>query len=214
MYISDAEQDEEFDIRFFQEPEKYQEYFYDIMNSDLSILRTYISICKSNNIKINIKARANNNFYSKCIFHNAEDLPLRIVESKKAFACYGCGQSGTIVSLISSVYGITKKEAIELLHGYIIGDTEGFNKRELNILKEIFMHYNSKTADELFADSQRKTEFLNDRIIRYIENNNCSNKDEEKIADRLCCSKKYVKQFTRNNNNTTYNNGSGIYGFR
>lgn len=198
MYILEAEYDDLDDIRLFENSDKYYNYFYEIMNSNLSILRMYISICESNQINKKIKARVNNNFYCDCIFHNATDLPLRIAEDLKAYACYGCGCSGTIVTLISKIYNIPKEESIELLHGYINNETNGLNKRQLNILKQIFQYYDSPTVEKLFEESQKKTELLNKRIKKYIKDKDCYLGDEEKIANRLCCSKKYVKKFIPN----------------
>ena len=214
MYIGDAEAEDLWDLRFIENYDKYNEYYEEIMNSDLSILRVYNSMYKSNyNKKINIKPRANNNFYCDCIFHNAEDLPLRILESKKAFACYACGISGTIVSLLSLYYGITLQEAIKLLHAYICGETEKLSKRELIILKEIIQYYNSPDIDELFEESKRKTEYLNNRIERYINENNSKRSDAEKISKRLCCSKKYVKKFIPENKKTKENDIMDMWRF-
>lgn len=195
MYISEAEYDDLDNIRFIENSDKYVDYFYKIMDSNLSILRMYISICESRKINEKIKARINNNFYCDCLFHRNGDLPFRIAENKKAYACYGCGYSGTIVSFISKVYSISDEESIELLYGYITNEINGLNKNQLDIIKEVFQYYNSPLVEELFKESQRKTKLLEERIKRYIEDKNCYLGDEEKISNRLCCSKKYVKKF-------------------
>jgi len=195
MLICEAIYDDLDWLKYEENSEQYIEYFYKIMDSDLSILRIYISICESNRINKNIKAKVNNSFYCNCIFHSAEDLPLRIVEDKKAFACYGCDKSGTIVSLISNFYNISMKEAVELLYSYINNVIKVLNKEQLDILKDLLQYYDTPIAEELFEESRRKTEFLNERIKKYISDKNCHHGDEEKIANRLCCAKKYVKMF-------------------
>lgn len=186
---------EEFDyLDPYEEPKIFDKYE-KIINSNLSILKIWISICKSNQLDIKIKSRINNNFYCSCLFHNASDLSLRIVEDKNAYCCYGCGVGGTIVSLISNFYEISPNESVELLYGYISNDLNSFNKEQLDKLTEIFQYYNLPIAEELFEESRRKTELLNERIKRYISYKDCYFDDEEKIANRLCCAKKYVKRF-------------------
>ena len=194
MNICEIEEDELLDINFSENPDKYFKYYHEIMNSNLSILRIYYSICESNNLKKKIKARINNNYYCDCVFHRADDLPLRIVEEKKYWGCYGCGYSGSIITLISKFYGISIEESLELLHSYLTNKTDELNEKQINILKEMFRYYNSSDIDEIIKESRRKTEFLDKRIRKYIKDNNIYLNEEEKISNRLCCSKKYVKK--------------------
>ena len=51
MNICEIEEDELLDINFSENPDKYFKYYHEIMNSNLSILRIYYSICESNNLK-------------------------------------------------------------------------------------------------------------------------------------------------------------------
>ena len=193
MNICEIEEDELLDIKFSENPDKYFKYYHEIMNSNLSILRIYYSICESNNLKKKIKARINNNYYCDCVFHRADDLPLRIVEEKKCWGCYGCGYSGSIITLISKFYDISIEESLELLYSYLTNEIAELNEKQMDILKEMFQYYNSPSIDKLFLESQRKTKLLDERIKRYIKTKNfCL--EEDKIADRLCCSKKYVKK--------------------
>ena len=193
MNICEIEEDELLDIKFSENPDKYFKYYHEIMNSNLSVLRVLISICKSNQLNIEIKPRVNNNFYCNCIFHHARDYSFRVLENMKAYCCYACGKGGTIVSLISSFYDISLNESIELLYKYISNDLSSLNEKQLRIINEAFKYYNSNLIDMLFLESQRKTELLDRRIRRYINEKDCQPGSEIRIANRLCCSKKYVK---------------------
>ncbi len=198
MNIYEIEEDELFVIKFSSNPDKYIEYYYEIINSNISILRVYNSICKNNNKNVIIKPRINDNYYCSCIFHYASDLPLRIIEKEKLWCCYGCGQSGSLITLVSKYYEITIEESLEVFHSYLTKDTSILNKEQLMILKEIFEHYNSKNLENIFKESKRKTNLLNTRIKNYIKNRNIS-LDENIISKRLCCSKKYARTISKNN---------------
>ena len=93
----------------------------------------------------------------------------------------------TITNINSNIF--------EYLDSNISNDLNSFNKEQLDKLTEIFQYYNLPIAEELFEESRRKTELLNERIKRYISDKDCYFGDEEKIANRLCCAKKYVKMF-------------------
>ena len=51
MNICEIEEDEFLDINFSENSDKYLKYYHEIMNTNLSILRIYYSICESNNLK-------------------------------------------------------------------------------------------------------------------------------------------------------------------
>lgn len=189
-----AYSNEDYSIDEYEDPSIFDKYD-EILNLRLSILRVYASIVKSRKEDIKIKARANNNFYCKCPYHLAMDLPLRISEKEGIFCCYGCDISGTIVSLIAKSYGISKEHCIEILHKYINQRTDGLNEKDLNILKEAFQYYHSPDVEKYIEESTRKTKLLDERINRYIKDKNHSLEDEGKVANRLCCSKKYIKKF-------------------
>ena len=103
--------------------------------------------------------------------------------------------SGTVVSLISNFYDIEPNESVDLLYRYLSNNLNSLGEKQLSILNKIFQYYNSSLAEDLFEESWRKTELLNQIIKSYIENKDCYLGDEEKIANRLCWSKKYVKKF-------------------
>lgn len=167
-----------------QDLEKY----YQVLDSDLSILKVWKSLFD----KSIIHPRAGNIFYCDCPFHRATDLPVCINEELKAFFCYGCGTGGTIITLIAEYLKIDIEDALKILYSYIINDIDSLNKKELEILQKIFNNYNSEKVDIYFEQSKQKTDHLNSRIDKYIEQNGYSNEIVKKITKRLCCSKRYV----------------------
>lgn len=166
------------------------EKYYQVLDSDLSILKIWISLFDNNDLLIH--PRAGNVFYCDCPFHKAEDLPVCIKEELKAFFCYGCGRGGTIVTLIAEHFNIHLEDALKILYSYITNDIDSLDKDELEVLQKIFNNYNSEKADIYFEQSKRKTDYLNERIDRYIEQNGYSNESVKRITKRLCCSKHYV----------------------
>lgn len=161
-----------------------------ILNSDLSILRIWISLRGEDTI---IKTRPDKIFYSDCCFHKAQDIPVCINENKKAFFCYGCGRGGTIVTLVTNYFRIGNiSKAINILYAYVNNELSSLDKNELEILKKIFKNYNSPIVEKYLEESKEKTILLNDRINRYIENFGDSPDTIKKMTRRLCCSKNYI----------------------
>lgn len=177
---------------------KYNE----ILKSNVSIIRTWISIYNTDRNRIN--SRIGNKFYSKCMFHNHNtfDTPVCIDENRKGFYCYGCRRGGTIVTLVYEIfnhaYDISIEDSIEIVHAFITNNIDGLSKEQLEILKLAFEHYNSPEADKYIEESKQKTEKFDQRIKNYIEKNNSNLDDVEYISKRLCCSKNYVKRFMTN----------------
>ncbi len=184
---------------YLYDEEIFKKYYNIIYHSDLSILRTWISLFDS--FEFMMKVRTGNVFYCDCPFHNAKDLPVCINENSKGFCCYGCGRSGTTITLISEHFHIQMDHTINILYAYIQND--------LKILNRIFSNYNSKKADMYFSLSTEKTACLNNRINRYITQNGISADNIRKMSKRLCCSKEYIKKVERTN--ITKNNIKHIY---
>ena len=106
-----------------------------------------------------------------------------------------------MVTFVSIFFGISIEESIDLLYNFITNNLSSLNKEELKILDDLFKYYDSPVADALFLESQEKGEIFSERIKNYIETHNCQEGSENKIADRLCCSKNYVKKFLPKSNN-------------
>lgn len=169
--------------------ELYDKYL-NILMSDLSILKIWISLLGENTI---IKTRSNNTFYSDCFMHRASDIPVCIKEQEKSFFCYGCGWGGTIVTLVSKYFNIEIENTVNILYSYINNDLDSLDKEQLEIVKTIFKNYDSPFADKYFNYSKKKSIILNSRIDNYIENYGYSADIVKKMTKRLCCSRKYIE---------------------
>ncbi len=165
-----------------------EEMIEEILHSDISILRIWISIMLSTNKELKIKPRANNIYYSDCCLHNADNLPVCIDEDKKAFFCYGCGHGGTIISLIHKYYSnIDRVSVLRVLTAFIEKDTSKLNKDETEYYDEIFKYYNLEIADYYFEISRQKTMYLENRIYNYLKMHGDNQETRRKATRRLCC---------------------------
>ena len=177
----------------------YIRYEYDekrdrILRSNISILRIWVSIMLSNNEKLKIKPRANDIYYSNCCFHNATDLPLCIDEKQKAFFCYGCGNGGTIFTLLSKYYyHLDGVSVIRVLDAFVEEDTSKLNQDEKECFNEIFKYYNSDIADYYIEISRQKTTYLENRIYNYLKKYGNTNETKKKLTRKLCCTRKHVE---------------------
>lgn len=170
-----------------------EEMIEEILHSDISILRIWISIMLSNNQELKIKPRANNIYYSDCCFHNAGDLPVCIDEGKKAFYCYGCGYGGTIISLIHKYSSnLDRVSVLRVLTSFIDKDTTNLNKVETEYYDEIFKYYNSEIADYYFEISRQKTMYLENRIHNYLKMHRDNPETRSKATRRLCCTRMHI----------------------
>lgn len=144
-----------------------------------------INIHKNTKRKLNI-------FYGDCCFHYAKDIPVCINDNNKGFFCYGCGRGGTIITLIEDYFNIGMEHTVNILYAYINNDLKSLHKDELEVIKKIFKNYDSILVDKYLEESKKKTNYLNDRIYRYIERFGDSPDIVKKMTKRLYCSRNYV----------------------
>jgi DNA primase len=64
---------------------------------------------------------------ARCPWHEDKDPSLSVDRGKGLYHCFGCGESGDVVSLVQKVKGIGFKEALEFLRTYT-GSTSGNGK--------------------------------------------------------------------------------------
>ena len=80
--------------------------------------------------------KAGSNYKGLCPFHNEKTPSFVVSETKQIFKCFGCGESGDVISFVQKYYNIDFKEAAEMLaREYGIDISGAFqnqgNKKEL-----------------------------------------------------------------------------------
>ena len=202
------------DINYDVYCSEIKERYYKVILSDLSLLQTYISLGKNNtndSYKYNdsnclysigsdhFKARMNNIFYSKCLYHNAGDYPVRINEKSKTCTCFGCGKDFSIITLVKDYFLIGYKDALDILYAYLYNDLDVLNKKQLEVYKEFVELYNKDEnkllKEKYLEESRQKTENFEIRITRYIDNHINFSNLEERASRRLSCKRERVKKY-------------------
>lgn len=208
-YLSEALYDD-FYYAIFKNNDSITKYN-EILNSDLSILGLWISIFGND---IVIKPRANNIYYADCGFHNADDFPVLIGEKEKAFYCYGCGFGGSFLKLASDYLNLDydyfndynySDEIVKVFYAFIKKDISFLNKQELEWFERLFKNYNLDLVKHYYEISKSKTEKINNRIFNYYISHEHTDDLEVKMSKRLCCSKKYIKQYLNGNHKEIIN---------
>ena len=190
----------------------------EIMSSDLSILGLWICLAGDN---IKIKPRANNIYYSDCVFHNADDLPVLISEKDKVFFCYGCGKGGTILTLAKEYLGLGYEtryalqdesdseshyvafsydysdEVVNIFYAFIKNNISFLNEEEKRYYDILFNNYNLDKVNYYKEISRLKTEQMNQRIDNYCNSHAYFDGLEKKMSKRLCYSKKYITEYLK-----------------
>ncbi|MDO4869621.1 MAG: DNA primase [Bacillota bacterium] len=99
--------------------------------------------------------KAGSNYKGLCPFHNEKTPSFVVSETKQIFKCFGCGESGDVISFVEKYYNLDFKGAAEMLareYGIDISGsfTDQGNKKELyNINREaaIFFFKSLRAGD-------------------------------------------------------------------
>lgn len=54
---------------------------------------------------------------AKCPIHNEKTPSFKIYKNTQTFKCFGCGASGDVISLVSKLFNVEPKRAVEILDG-------------------------------------------------------------------------------------------------
>ena len=160
-----------------------------IMNSNISILRLWISIFSRETVII---PRAYNVYYSECGFHSAIGTPVCIREQDKTYMCYGCKNGGTIIHLLVDCYCISYAEAINVLYAFVTKAFESLTPREREVYRDAFKNYDAKEADIYFGLSLEKSMNLKERVDDYFGRYGDSDETRKNAMKRLCISRRHL----------------------
>lgn len=91
----------------------------------------------------------------KCLWHKEKTASLSFSQSKQVFKCFGCGEGGDCITLVSKVLNINAYESAKLLNE-VFGLGIDFGKREVSKF-EINKHIQMQQAKERFYQWHNKT---------------------------------------------------------
>ncbi len=151
-------------------------------------------------LKIGIKHQY---WFDACPFHKISEVhpTFYIDEKKKLYYCFGCGSAGNSFDFLMNYYDISLDSATRILSKLMNYDLGVLNEEETMIYNVVSKHY--EVYQKLEEESEQQTKKLSDRIIRYFDQNEeklkkLENIDFKKIANRLCCQEKLVKEIYYN----------------
>ena len=101
----------------------------------------------------------------KCLWHKENTASLSFSQSKQIFKCFGCGEGGDCITLVSKVLNINAYESAKLLNE-VFGLGIDFGKREVSKF-EINRHIQRQQAKERFKIWHNKTLQM---LCNYLQN--------------------------------------------
>ena len=145
----------------------------------------------------------NLNRYNKglCPFHNEKTPSFSICSKRQLFKCFGCGECGDSIALVSKLKGLNNYESAlyinKLLNlGIEVKEDKSIvtnNKTKDNKISKIENYNNSKVIIEAFEKWEKDTFLLLSDYRRYL-----SEKDDEETAEMLNIIDYYLDIFTSN----------------
>ena len=145
----------------------------------------------------------NLNRYNKglCPFHNEKTPSFSICSKRQLFKCFGCGECGDSIALVSKLKGLNNYESVlyinKLLNlGIEVKEDKSIvtnNKTKDNKISKIENYNNSKVIIEAFEKWEKDTFLLLSDYRRYL-----SEKDDEETAEMLNIIDYYLDIFTSN----------------
>ncbi len=122
--------------------------------------------------------RSGGNYVGLCPFHNEKTPSFTVSESKKIFHCFGCGESGSVISFIMKKENLDFREAVVFL-----GEKLGIKIEEGLI------------EDHIIIDERLKTYEINKKAARYFYDNLKGNVSAQKYLANRKLSGKVINQF-------------------
>jgi len=120
------------------------------MSKNVELLKSKIDIVNLVGSYLEIK-KSGSNFKGVCPFHNEKSPSFMVNQNLQIYKCFGCGESGDIISFVEKIEGVDFKGALKILSEKfsIPLEDDGFNKEdivkkriyEINNLTLEFYHY-------------------------------------------------------------------------
>lgn len=140
----------------------------------------------------------NLNRYNKglCPFHNEKTPSFSICSKRQLFKCFGCGECGDSIALVSKLKGLNNYESALYINKLLSLGIEVKEDKSIvtnNKISKIQNYSNSKVIIEAFEKWEKDTFLLLSDYRRYL-----SEKDDEETAEMLNIIDYYLDIFTSN----------------
>ena len=140
----------------------------------------------------------NLNRYNKglCPFHNEKTPSFSICSKRQLFKCFGCGECGDSIALVSKLKGLNNYESALYINKLLSLGIEVKEDKSIvtnNKISKIQNYNNSKVIIEAFEKWENDTFLLLSDYRRYL-----SEKDDEETAEMLNIIDYYLDIFTSN----------------
>ena len=112
--------------------------------------------------KINLKQRTTSEFIGLCPFHSEKTPSFTVNDDKRFFHCFGCSESGDVISFLSKIEGLSYKDAAIKLAGELgieiekISSSEQYRREITNNYLKIYDYAANYYQQMLFKDIGKK----------------------------------------------------------
>lgn len=99
------------------------------MSKNVDLIKSRIDIVDLIGSYLQLK-KSGSNYKGVCPFHNEKSPSFMVNQSLQIYKCFGCGESGDMISFVEKIEGVDFKNALKILadkYGIVLED-EGFNK--------------------------------------------------------------------------------------
>lgn len=98
----------------------------------------------------------NSKGFACCPFHNEKTASFKVYDGDRGYYCFGCGESGDVITFVQKFFNITFNEALQKLNqdfglGFSIGEKLTYRKR-LEMSKRAYDFKKSKESEKQELD--------------------------------------------------------------
>ncbi len=125
--------------------------------------------------------KAGINYSGLCPFHNEKTPSFMVSPERQSFRCFGCGESGDVISFLQKIEGLTFPEALKILADKVGVQLESRPKKEVEkekSVKEKIFHVNLIAAKYF---KQMLWSKRGGKALQYLKDRGLSNKTIEKL---------------------------------
>lgn len=125
--------------------------------------------------------KAGINYSGLCPFHNEKTPSFMVSPERQSFRCFGCGESGDVISFLQKIEGLTFPEALKILADKVGVQLESRPRQEIEkekSVKEKIFHINLIAAKYFKQILWSKK---GEKVLQYLRGRGLSDKTIEKL---------------------------------